>query len=65
MNHPLDEQVLQQRAQQAFDQWLQDRMKKAVIERYPPPTPTPIPPTPIPPPTPTESIFAPLPTTSP
>ncbi len=62
MNHPIDPQVLEQRAQQAFDEWLRGLMKKAVIERYPPPTPTPVPPTPIPPtPTP-ESIFAPLPT---
>ncbi len=62
MNHPIDEQVLNQRAQQAFDEWLRGLMKKAVVERYPPPTPTPVPPTPIPPtPTP-ESIFAPLPT---
>ncbi len=62
MNHSIDEQVLEQRAQQAFDEWLQGLLKKAVIERYPPPTPTPVPPTPIPPtPTP-EPIFAPLPT---
>lgn len=62
MNHPIDPQVLDQRAQQAFDEWLQGRMKKAVIERYPPPTPTPVPPTPIPPtPTPVP-VFEPLPT---
>ena len=62
MNHPIDEQVLNQRAQQAFDEWLQGLMKKAVIERYPPPTPTPVPPTPIPPtPTPVP-VFEPLPT---
>ncbi|MGB9723956.1 MAG: peptidylprolyl isomerase [Chloroflexia bacterium] len=63
MNHPLDAQVLDQRAQQALDEWLQGLLKKAVVERYPPPTPTPVPPTPVPPtPTP-EPIFAPLPTT--
>lgn len=62
MNHPIDDRVLEQRAQQAFDEWLQGLLKKAVIERYPPPTPTPVPPTPIPPtPTP-EPIFAPPPT---
>lgn len=43
-DHPLDEEMLDQQGQQAFEEWLQELKEVAVIERYPPPTATPTPP---------------------
>ncbi|MBN1485235.1 MAG: peptidylprolyl isomerase [Chloroflexia bacterium] len=56
--HPLDEETLEQQAQQAFQEWLQGLQDTAVIERTHPPTATPTvppPPTAVPPTAETES----------
>lgn len=47
MNHPIDEETLNQRAEQAFQDWKTTQVQKAVVVRHPAPTPTP---TPTPPP---------------
>ncbi len=55
--HPVDEELLNQRAQKAFSDWLDELLEKAVVERFPPPTATPtLPPPSIP--VPTEPITA-------
>jgi parvulin-like peptidyl-prolyl isomerase len=41
-NRPLDEEMLEQRAQEAFNEWLQELVENAVIERDALPTPTPL-----------------------
>ena len=53
---PLDQETLDQQAQQAFEGWLDQRMKQAAIERYPPPTATPTLPVPSLPPVTTAPI---------
>jgi parvulin-like peptidyl-prolyl isomerase len=47
MNHPIDQETLDQRAQERYDAWKANLVEQATVVRYPAPTPTP---TPTPPP---------------
>lgn len=47
MNHPIDQETLDQRAQEKYEEWKAELLNQAEVVRYPAPTPTP---TPTPPP---------------
>jgi len=47
MNHPIDQETLEQQAQEKYDEWKAELVNQAEVVRYPAPTPTP---TPTPPP---------------